>query len=215
LGKKSASNKFYAYYIVDQDSRGVVQSWDDCESATHGHHARYKGFGTREDAVAWLDGGAVYADRKANKKALQVELPENAIFFDSGTGRGLGTEVNVTDRDGVPMAFKVAPPEHITEHGTVMLSPGRTNNYGELMGCYLAMKLAMSTGQKLVCGDSQLVLDFWSRGRVNADTAAKDADLALLVSKTAQLRKMFEKAGGKLQHVPGGINPADLGFHRD
>jgi ribonuclease HI len=83
------------------------------------------------------------------------------------------------------------------------------------MGCYLAMKLAMSTGQKLVCGDSQLVLDFWSRGRVNADTAAKDADLALLVSKTAQLRKMFEKAGGKLQHVPGGINPADLGFHRD
>lgn len=215
MSKKSASNKYYAYFIVAEDVRGIVTSWDDCEDATRGRHARYKGFGTREEASAWLDSGAVYADRKAGKKARQAELPEDAIFFDSGTGRGLGTEVNVTDRDGVPMAFKVAPPEHITEHGTVMLSQGRTNNYGELMGCYLAMKLAMLLGQKLVCGDSQLVLDFWSRGRVNADTAAKDPDLSVLVSKTAQLRKMFEKAGGKLQHVPGGVNPADLGFHRD
>jgi len=211
LGK----SKFYAYYLVDQDTRGIVSSWGDCESATSGHHARYRGFATRAEADAWLDGGAVYADRKAAKAEKQMELPEDAIFFDSGTGRGQGTEVNVTGRDGVALAFMVAPADVITEFGTVRLSPGRTNNYGELMGCFLAIRIADRLGRKLVCGDSKLVLEYWSRGRVNHDTLAGDPDLGVLVSKTSEARRLFEKAGGRLMHVPGGVNPADLGFHRD
>ena len=210
-----AKSRFYAYYLVDDDTRGIVTTWDDCESATAGHHARYRGFVTREDAEAWLDAGAEYADRKAAKASRRTELPEEAVYFDAGTGRGQGTEVNVTDRDGVPMAHLAAPPGLITEFGTVRLSPGRTNNYGELMGCYLALKIAMKLERRLICGDSRLVIDYWSRGRVNADTLAGDPDLAVLASKTASERRAFEAAGGRIAHVSGDINPADLGFHRD
>lgn len=210
-----AKSSFYAYYMVEEQTRGIVESWDECAAATAGRNARYRGFSSREEAVRWLDGGAVYEDRKARKAGLRQELPQDAIYFDSGTGRGAGTEVNVTDREGTPMAFMAAPADVITEFGTVRLTPGRTNNYGELMGCYLAMKIAMKQGIKTVCGDSRLVLDYWSRGRVSADAVAQDADLALLARRTAELRRMYEAAGGVLIHVPGGVNPADLGFHRD
>ncbi len=208
-------SRYYAYYLVDQETRGIVDSWNECESATSGHHARYRGFATRAAAEAWLDAGAVYVDRKADKAARQMELPEDALFFDAGTGRGRGVEANVTDRDGVPLAHMAAPHDVLTEFGTVLLSPGRTNNYGELMGCYLALKIAAKLGRRIVCGDSMLVIDYWSRGRVNADTMAADPDLSALAAMTARARAEFERAGGRLMHIPGGINPADLGFHRD
>lgn len=213
LGKKKP--KYYAYFLPESRTRGIVESWDDCLAATSGSSARYRGFDSRGAALGWLDAGAVYEDRKAVKTLAQADLPEDAVFFDSGTGRGQGTEVNVTDRDGTPLAFMVAPSNRVTTFGTVLLSEGRTNNYGELMGCYLAIKVAMKTGRRLVMGDSALVLEYWSRGRVNREAAGKDPDLAKLVKATAELRGSFEAAGGRLEHVPGGINPADLGFHRD
>ena len=38
---------------------------------------------------------------------------------------------------------------------------------------------------------------------------------AQLAGLTAKERRAFEKAGGELTHLPGSINPADLGFHKD
>lgn len=213
MGKKKP--KYYAYLLLESGIRGIVESWDDCLAAISGNSARYRGFDSRAAASDWLDAGAVYEDRKAVKAFAQSDLPKDAVFFDSGTGRGEGTEVNVTDRAGTPLAFMAAPSSRITSFGTVLLSEGRTNNYGELMGCYLAIKVAMKTGRTLVMGDSALVLEYWSRGRVNREAAARDSDLARLVKATAELRRIFESSGGRLEHVPGGINPADLGFHRD
>jgi ribonuclease HI len=124
--------------------------------------------------------------------------------------------VNVTDREGVPLAHLAAPEEGATTpQGTVVLGRGRTNNYGELYACLLALRTAARTGSQHLFGDSRLVLDFWSRGHVSTDKRARDPALAALAARVKAEREAFERRGGALAHVPGGRNPADLGHHRD
>ena len=74
------------------------------------------------------------------------------------------------------------------------------------------MKVARGLGIKLVCGDSALVIDYWSKGRISREKRGSDPRLTKLVEEAARLRKAFESEGGTLRHVPGRINPADLGY---
>lgn len=204
--------KYYAYAMAG--SSGIVTSWNECEGLVSGHNARYRGFATRDEAQAWLDGGARYEDKAAKKAEKQRELPADAIYFDAGTGRGKGTEVNVTDREGVPLAYLAADEKDLTRFGTVLVR-GKTNNYGELLACLYAIRIARQQGRNQIFGDSKLVLEYWSKDFVSAEKREKDPDLAQLAGLTARERRAFEKAGGRLAHVSGSINPADLGFHKD
>jgi len=208
---KKKKNHFYAYRH-EADS-GIVTNWPECERIVKGRKAHYKGFQTRAEAQAWLDAGARYEPRKAKKRQDQSELPKDAIFFDAGTGRGMGVEVRVTERDGTPLTFLAVPEQDITAEGNLRLA-GRTNNYGELTACSLAIQIAQKQERRLIMGDSRLVLDYWSKGHINHNTANSDPDLAALVRKVAAQRRAFEAQGGRLMHVSGDINPADLGFHR-
>lgn len=198
--------------------QGIVPTWAECERIVSGKPARFRGFATRELAQAWLDDGARYepkAAKAARKTVLRQDLPDDAIFFDAGTGRGLGTEINVTDRDGVPLLHLGDPDGPVTERGTIVLGRGRTNNYGELLACRYALRIARKLGRKVVLGDSALVVDWWSRGHMSAERRQADPAAALLVAETAVERRAFEAEGGRVAHVPGSVNPADLGFHRD
>jgi hypothetical protein len=65
---------------------------------------------------------------------------------------------------------------------------------------------------KNIFGDSKLILDYWSKGFIKKDMAEETISLANEVKK---LRYVFEKEGGEIEHISGGSNPADLGFHRD
>ena len=205
--------KVYAWAC--EGDTGIEDSWAACEARVLGRNARYRGFTDRAEARAWLDAGAQYESRSSRKAAARQELPEDAIYFDAGTGRGAGTEVNVTDRQGVPMVHLAQPRFPITEFGTVRLPPGKTNNFGELLGCFYALRIARTTGRRRVCGDSELVISWWSRDRISAEKRESDPDLVLLAAHTARERRAFEAEGGSLQHVSGSVNPADLGFHRD
>lgn len=213
MGSKASKN---VYGWVAGEECGIAGSWSDCKFRVEGRKgSRYKGFATRQDAQAWLDAGAQYEDKAERKARERVDLPEDAIYFDAGTGRGAGTEANVTDRDGTPLAHLEAPAHVLTPFGTIRLTPGRTNNYGELLGCYYALKIARRLGRTRILGDSALVLDYWSKNHLSAEKRENDPDLAKLALLTYRERKAFEAEGGSLSHVPGGRNPADLGFHRD
>ncbi|MHC4778292.1 MAG: RNase H1/viroplasmin domain-containing protein [Planctomycetota bacterium] len=206
-GKKK--KKFYAYFIVGGES-GVTGSWPDCEALTSGRSARYRGFPTEAEARAWLEAGARYDFRPKEDRAR--DFPEDAIFFDAGTGGGGGTRARVTDRDGVPLAHLGCEEDDLTPEGNVRL-PGRTNNFGELYACNLGLRVAMRLGSKLLYGDSKLVINYWSLGHVSKKMADQ-TDLVALARETAALRKTFEKSGGVMERISGDINPADLGFHK-
>ena len=212
--RAGARPRIYAWHTEDEE--GVAASWEDCERSVKGRSARFRCFEDRRSALDWLAQGAPYEDREAARRDALSGCPEDSLFFDSGTGPGRGVEVRVTDRDGTPLVHLGKPVEgRLTREGNLILGRGRTNNFGELMACLLALRAARATGRLHVMGDSRRVLDFWSRGRVSRAKRAEDPDLARLAAETASERRCFEASGGRVDWIPGGVNPADLGFHRD
>lgn len=204
---KKKSNKFYAYNLFEVGKTGIVDSWDECKNITSIGKARYKSFKTREEAAQWLNQGGRYLTQEEVRRGLP-----DGIYFDAGTGRGIGTEVRVTDKMGNSILHKLIPQNKINAHGNYLTSEGSTNNFGELLGLYCALKIAIHENILNIYGDSNLVITYWSRGIIKKDTQKEETlDLA---KKVVPLRKLFESLGGKIQHISGDINPADLGFHK-
>lgn len=195
-------NNFYPY-IIDNKETGIALSWDDCKYKISKRKARYKGFPTRLEAETWLDNGGLY-----EKKIAPVL--EKGIYFDAGTGRGIGVEVRVTDEKKENLIDRILSSKDINTWGNYLCDDGKTNNFGELLGLYIALTLALKEGQKKIFGDSKLVINYWSKGRINID----DKDTLKLVSLVVSLREKYEKLGGTLSYVSGDYNPADLGFHK-
>jgi len=96
-------------------------------------------------------------------------------------------------------------------YNNYLLGKDITNNYGELVGLFLALKLALKTNDLEIFGDSNLVIKYWSKNRFKQDLPDKTKEMII---KVINLRKEFEKKGGKVSFISGDINPADLGFHR-
>jgi len=200
-----AKNRYYAY-IIDGREKGICDSWDACNAIVSGKKARYKGFVSQQEAKTWLLNGGIYEKSEDKREKL-----ESGIYFDAGTGRGIGVEVKVTDEFGKNLLSLLLPAEQINAHGNYLAPEGSTNNYGELMGCYIALKISLNEGKKCIFGESKLIIDYWSKGMIKKEVAEKTIKLARLVT---ELRREFELKGGKIRHISGDINPADLGFHR-
>lgn len=203
---KIMTKKYYAYFI-SQEKQGICDSWNECEKIVKGKDARYRGFKTREEARAWLDTGAQYEMKEKPKKKLST-----GIYFDAGTGRGEGVEISVTDSRGSDLLKDILPKKLVNVHGKHLIKDDVTNNYGELLACKYALELALRQKTKKVFGDSKLVVDFWSKGIANHKLLPPKT--TALAREVAELRKKFENTGGKIAHVSGDHNPADLGFHR-
>ena len=77
---------------------------------------------------------------------------------------------------------------------------------------FAALKYAKKNNIKVICGDSNLVIEYCSRGRYNSDGLEKDT--VELIKKVTLLRTEFEKNGGTVKKISGDVNPADLGFHK-
>jgi ribonuclease HI len=199
--------KFYAYYLIDSKDSGITHSWEDCKNYIQAGKSRYKSFKTLDEAEKWLEKGGIYE----SKEEIRRGLPDG-IYFDAGTGRGIGVEVRVTDKMGNSILDKFLPPEKINIHGNYLTEDGMTNNFGELMGLYCAMKIALKDNVRNIYGDSNLVIYFWSKGLIKRqDQKEQTLKLADMV---IELRKKYEALGGKIEYISGDINPSDLGFHR-
>lgn len=202
----ATTKKYYAYTVPSIGAQGITSVWDECKVIVSGKHdARYKGFKTQREAEEWLRAGARY-EIKVKKEA------QPGIYFDAGTGRGNGVEISVTDEYGNDLLQKVVAKELINKHGKHLLAIDKTNNYGELLACKYALDLALQEGVKKIFGDSKIIIDYWSRGRIKAEGIAPETrSLAFAVKK---LRDTYEEKGGEILRISGDDNPADLGFHR-
>jgi len=202
--------KFYAYLIPRKEKQGITNNWAECERQVKGvMGARYRSFDSRADAAEWLHSGAVYEVKP--RKAKAVLYP--GIYFDAGTGRGAGVEISVTDEKGRDLLGKVLAISKLNKFGKHLVAHAEaTNNYGELLALKYALKYALKTEEKSIFGDSKLVIDYWSKYQIKRkEVAARTVKLAEEVSG---LREKFEEGGGVVSRIPGGDNPADLGFHR-
>ncbi len=205
------ATKYYAFIIDKENYSKIVTSWSECQSATLGKNARYKSFKTETEAKEWLKNGGLYEDRKLKIQEAKNNL-EDGIYFDAGTGRGIGVEVRVTNRFGVSLLDDIMPEKMINEFGNYLAPQGSTNNYGELIGIFLAIDIALRKRSFKIFGDSKLIIDYWSKGHYNK-TSLNEKTIDL-IKKTTEKRVKFESLGGTIQHVSGDINPADLGFHK-
>lgn len=212
--------KFYCYFLIEKNIADITTSWEECKKITTGVRSRYKSFSTMEEAQVWIKEGCLYkpnpieAEKKRAKKKYNLSLKsslEEGIYFDAGTGRKIGVEVRVTNLQGDSYLNNFFP-ERINEFGNINLGMEVTNNFGELVGLYCALKIAIKQNSKKIFGDSNLVLEFWSRNRANK-TNLPDATVKL-IDRVSILRKEFESFGGIVSFVSGDINPADLGFHK-
>ena len=93
------AKKFYAYFLEKENISGIVETWDECKTLVNGKKARYKSFPTRKECETWLGAGANYEKKAEIKKEIQENLPMG-IYFDAGTGRGIGVETRITDEKG-------------------------------------------------------------------------------------------------------------------
>ncbi len=208
-------NKVYAYYLLNTGEEGIVYDWTECQKIIKGKKVRYKSFKLEKDAEEWLVGGAKYESKEDKQEKIYTllsELERDAIYFDAGTGRGKGVEVRLTDYNGFPLLHKILDVSKINEFGNYYLAEGRTNNFGELVGIFAALKYAEKYGIKIICGDSNLIIEYWSKGRYNSEELSPDT--VELIKKVTLLRRKFERKNGIIKKISGDVNPADLGFHK-
>ena len=215
-----AKQKYYAYFF-DEKNNGIVDNWGECEKIVHGTKARYKSFIDKSVAQEWLDSGASYERNIGLNAPINATL-EKGIYFDAGTGRGIGVEVRITNENKENILDKISPSalkkllKDTTwiknEFGNIQVEPGKTNNFGELIGFYFALNCAKILKQNVISGDSRLVIDYWSLGRFHESNL--ESDTINYINKVILLRKEIEKNKGVVKHISGDINPADLGFHK-
>ena len=215
-----AKQKYYAYFFNKEDN-GIVNTWAECEKIVQGTKARYKSFIDKSVAQEWLDSGASYERNIGLNAPLNTTL-EKGIYFDAGTGRGIGVEVRVTNENKENLLEKISPSSLKkllkgtswikNKFGNIQVETGKTNNFGELIGFYFALNCAKILKQNVISGDSRLVIDYWSLGRFHESNL--ESDTINYINKVIVLRKEFEKNKGVVKHISGDINPADLGFHK-
>lgn len=198
--------------MLDDNSSGIVKTWLECEKIVKGKKARYKSFKNEDEARDWLESGANYEKKQDEKDELIKKLDKNAIYFDAGTGRGAGVEVRLTDFSGNSLLYDILDNKKINEFGNYFVNKNRTNNFGELVGLFAAIKYALKYNIKLICGDSSLVIDYWSKGNFNSKNLEQDT--INLIKRVTNMRKQFERENGKIEKISGDVNPADLGFHK-
>lgn len=199
---------YYAYFLENENISDIVDTWSECQSITKGKKSRFKKFNTIEEAKKWIEDGALYIPKTKDTSSLILD----AIYFDSGTGRKKIVEVKVCDVYGDTLLPFIMPEEKINSYGNYYLSENRTNNFGELTALFLALKYALKFNIKKICGDSKLVIDYWSNNKYNKEKI--DSETIDLINRVVKLRKQFEDSSGEILHISGDINPADLGFHK-
>ena len=194
--------KYYACILKTKNEKIIFTSWEECKNKIKGQANKIKSFKTIEEAENWL-----LRDGKTNY------IYPAGIYFDSGTGRGQGVEIRVVNEKGIPMLNKIMDQSLINDYNNyyVRKFDGISNNYGELFGLYVALRISLKDDIKNIFGDNKLVIDYWSRGFYNKNL---NKNTIKLIESVIELRNTFEEKGGKVLLISGDNNIADLGFHK-
>lgn len=164
-----------------------------------------------------------------------ISIAKNTIYVDGGMNKKTGDEAwaSVVDGDGNDLISQCRDLLDDMKIKSVDLPVGKRdiivakfadvksqqNNGAELLAMLAGLKIAISCADKSskikICGDSDLIIKYWSKNWVTAKTRAKMSDeKQSAIKECAELREIFEtKYGGSICKIDGGDNLADLGYH--
>ncbi|MCM1482810.1 MAG: ribonuclease H family protein [Muribaculaceae bacterium] len=209
------SGKYYVVW-VGHDT-GVFDSWEECKLQTEGFPgARFKGFPTREEAIAAYRGtpdehmGLLRAMSRRRPQAVNYsafpEIVKGAIAVDAACSRNPGpVEYQGVNVDTGERLFHLGPLQ------------GGSNNMGEFLAIVHALALLEKQGRKgvTIYSDSRTAMA-WVRNRKARTTIAP-------TEANAPIRALIARAEAWLQsHTPAnrvvkwdtdrwGEIPADFG----
>ena len=198
---------YYAILFLDNFDSLIINDNEEKDRIILNRKYVLKSFNCELECKLWI---RIMKDY--HKKNYNCFFNDTTIFFDSGTGRGIGTEVRVTDYLGNSLLYELDEyKEKINQFGNYNLG-NVDNNYGELYGLYFALLLSKKRNIKRIVGDSMTVILHWNKEIKNKINLSKNTiDLIEIVR---DLRFEFELLGGEIHYISGDFNPADLGFHR-
>ena len=79
----------------------------------------------------------------------------------------------------------------------------------------MALRIANLENIDEIYCDSQLLVDYWSKGYINPKTKrTMDTRKLAYILECSELRRKFELKGGKITKIFGNVNKADFGFHK-
>ena len=198
---------------------GIYNSWPECQQQIQGYKGSiFKKFNTNQDAVNFI--------------STEIPDQDSIIYIDGGFNRTTGDDawgsvVNGFGFDLIPYSSFLLNDMELKE---VDLPKGKRtiivanfngvkhqNNGAELLSLVAGLRLAIylinnNIPVKTIYSDSQVVL-YWSI-RLKEESAVNfDQRKVTYIRELIELRREFEKLGGKIEKVDGGSNPADLGYH--
>lgn len=213
------NNNVKLYAVVNGFESKVFYNWDECSNFVKGKSGvKYKKFTSEQEANAWIVENL--SVKTSFEEVTEKVFDPTVIYFDAGTGRGIGVEVRVTDSLGNSLINKIASNSSfidlcnrygfiVNDFDNVQLPKNFTNNYGEALGCILAYKIAKLMPEvKTILGDSELVIKYWSNGTIKV----KNENTVKMLKFLTDLRASSDL---ELKWIPGSANMADLGFHKD
>lgn len=85
------------------------------------------------------------------------------------------------------------------------------NNGAELLAFYAGLRIAIKTNKKCIFSNSQLMIDWWSRGLISTENKKSiDPNKLHYITTCGDLRKTFETLGGKVVKISSDINLAKI-----
>ena len=186
----------YAIFLVEELKSLIVFDLEMQKNFTKDRANITRIFDTVNEADRWLRN--MEQNYIIDMKNL---LKEDTIFFDVGTGRGIGAEVCVSDYMGNPIIEELSEYKNsLNGYGNYNL--GKINNimYGELFGLYLALLISKENNKyKKIAGDNLGVINNWSKGeKISSKISFEEKEL---IDKVVLLRKEFEENGGEILEV--------------
>lgn len=187
-----AGKKFYA--VANGRIPGIYTSWPEAEAQVKGYGgARYKGFGRRSDAEAWMENPELQHKGKTSSKKTVVQQKQPGSLVGRVEIYTDGGAINNPGPGGYGVII-------LAEGIKKELSGGyrlTTNNRMELMACIKAIKALPFRDRPIVLhSDSSYVVNGiskgWARGWRRRGWVKSDGKPALNADLWAQLLDLIE-----------------------
>lgn len=218
-------SKYYAVKVGRNP--GIYLTWNECKEQVNSFSGTvYKSFTTRQEAENYISENKQYP---LSRDTLTYDIDakkcflEDGIYVDGCCNNTIGSCSSVTDKYGnclvkknLTMLSEYLPEYTTKEHGNRIVYEvnfddvkSQQNNGAELLALVVGLIISIEGKNNKIFSDSTLMVNHWSNKLSNTIKCPRKARLQEMCVKLTTIYK------GKIIHISGDINPADLGFHKN